>query len=276
MSSCRDMPVIVHLSDVHFGAQTVNLAESLLADVVSQGPDLVVVSGDLTQRARRDEFRSAEVFLKRLPGPVLRVVGNHDIPLFDLPRRFVAPTRRYQRYIDADLDPVVVLPDLVAVGLDTMPAWRWKAGHVSQRQVDFMRDGFRDSPLGAWRLLVTHHPVLPAELSGLRGRNRLVVACAEVDVTILLSGHIHTSSIDLVSLHGAGVQHRALAVVAGTATSRRTRGTSNAYGLLNLAGPMEAGATLSAQIRESVGSGWVAVRTDRFVYTPEGVTASDI
>jgi Calcineurin-like phosphoesterase len=115
------MAVIVHLSDLHFGAQTVNLAESLLADVVNQRPDLIVVSGDFTQRARRDEFGRAEVFLKRLPGPVLRVVGNHDIPLFDLPRRFLAPTRRYQHYIDAELDPMVVVPGLVAVGLDTMP-----------------------------------------------------------------------------------------------------------------------------------------------------------
>lgn len=269
------MPVIVHLSDLHFGDQTVNLAESLLADVIGRRPDLVVVSGDWTQRGRREEFIRAQAFLRQLPGPVLKVVGNHDIPLFNLPRRFMAPTRRYERYIDADLDPVVVLPGLVVVGLDTMPAWRWKAGHVSQRQVELMRDGLRDSPLGAWRLLVTHHPVLPEKLSGLNGRKRLVDACADAGVTILLSGHTHTPSVDIVTLCETGVQHRALAVVAGTATSRRTRGTSNAYGLLNLAEPMEAGATLSTQIRERVGSGWVAVRSDRFVYTPEGVTASD-
>jgi hypothetical protein len=124
-------------------------------------------------------------------------------------------------------------------------------------------------------LLVTHHPILPAALSGLSGRNRLVVACAEAGVPILLSGHIHRPSIDIVSLRGTGVDRWALAVVAGTATSRRTRGTSNAYGLLNLAGPMATGATLSAQIREPVGAAWAAVRTQRFVYTPEGVTARD-
>ncbi len=231
-----------------------------------------------SEQAAPGSLRQAQAFLKRLPGPVLNVVGNHDIPLFDLPRRFLAPTRRYEVYIDADLDPVVVLPGLVVVGLDTIPAWRWKAGHVSRRQVDRVRDGLRNSPPGAWRLLVTHHPVLPPELSGLKSRDprsRWRFALRGRWWRFCSSGHIHTPSVDIVTLRGAGVQHRALAVVAGTATSRRTRGTSNAYGLLNLAGPMEAGATVSTQIRERVGSGWADVRTDRFVYTREGVAPSD-
>ena len=158
------MPVVVHLSDFHFGAHIDALAESLLADVEDCRPDLVVVSGDLTQRARRDEFSSARELLNSLSSPVLSVVGNHDLPLIDLPERLLRPSRRYEQFVTRNLDPVVALPDLMAVGLDTMPPWRWKAGQVSPRQIGLVRQALNSAPPGAWRLLVTHHPVLPAKL----------------------------------------------------------------------------------------------------------------
>ena len=170
-----------------------------MADIWDHRPDLVVVSGDLTQRARRDQFTRARAFLDRLPAPVLTVMGNHDVPLFDLPRRLVSPTGRYQTYVTPSLDPVFDLPDLVAVGLDSMPAWRWKAGHVSSRQADLARDTLGRSPKGAWRVLVTHHPVLPANLSALRGRQHLVDACDQAGVALFLSGHTHTARVDVVS-----------------------------------------------------------------------------
>ena len=95
----------------------------------------MVISGDLTQRARRAQFDQARAFIDRLPTTILTVMGNHDLPLVNLPRRLLTGTRRYERSITGDLDPVVAVEGLVAVGLDTMPSWRWKAGHVSPRQV---------------------------------------------------------------------------------------------------------------------------------------------
>jgi 3',5'-cyclic AMP phosphodiesterase CpdA len=267
------VPVIVHLSDIHFGAQLDALAESLVADIWDHRPDLVVVSGDLTQRARRNQFTGARSFLGRLPGPVLTVMGNHDVPLFDLPRRLVSPTGRYQKYVTPSLDPVVELPGLVAVGLDTMPAWRWKAGHVSSRQAELVRDAVGRSPSGAWRVLVTHHPVLPANLSALRGRQRLVDACDHAGVAVFLAGHTHTASVDVVPLGADDGHRRALAVAAGTAISSRTRRTANAYNVVNLSGPMEVGATVTVQIREADGSGWSAGRTLVFDYCDAGIAA---
>ncbi|NTW42201.1 MAG: metallophosphoesterase, partial [Cellulomonadaceae bacterium] len=139
---CEDGRVLVvaHLSDPHLGAHRADLVASLLTDVTAQRPDLVVVSGDWTQRARRAQFAGARELLGQLPGPVLAVAGNHDVPLFDLPQRLLAPTRRYRRYIASELDPVVAMPGLVAVGLDSMPRWRWKAGHVSARQAELVRE----------------------------------------------------------------------------------------------------------------------------------------
>jgi len=267
------VPVVVHLSDIHFGAHRPDLAQSLLADIASVGPDLVVISGDLTQRARRGQFEQARAFIDRLPAAALTVVGNHDLPLVNLPRRFLSETRRYERYITQDLDPIAVLPGLVAVGLDTMPAWRWKAGHVSPRQAAIVRGALGSAPPGAWRLLVTHHPVLPAELSGLVGRDLLIGACAEADVAILLSGHMHLPSADVVDLDAPGVHRRALALVTGTAISSRTRGTANAYEVIQLDGAMTAGGRITVRIREPTATGWWNSRTVHFGLTSDGVVA---
>ncbi len=267
------MPVIVHLSDIHFGAHRAELAESLLADIASTSPDLIVISGDLTQRARRRQFEQARAFIDRMAAPVLTVVGNHDLPLINLPRRFLSETRRYQRHITQDLDPVIALPGLVAVGLDTMPSWRWKAGHVSPRQVSIVQNAFRGAPLEAWRLLVTHHPVLPAHLAGLVGRDQLVSACAEAGVAVLLSGHTHTPSAGVVDLHAPGVHRRALALVTGTAISTRTRGAANAYEVIQMEGSMSEGGRITVEIREPTSTGWSERRKSHFRYTSSGVMA---
>ena len=267
------MPVIVHLSDIHFGAQRHELVEPLLSDVWDHRPDLVVVSGDLTQRARRHQFCDARSFLDGLPGPLLTVVGNHDVPLFDIPRRLASPTGRYQKLVTSTLNPVLELPGLIAVGLDTMPAWRWKAGHVSARQADLVRNTLGVSPGEAWRVLVTHHPVLPATLSSLLGRRRLVEACDQARVSVLLSGHTHRASVDIVTFGGRGGRD-ALSVVAGTATSSRTRRTANAYNVVELSGPMQPGATATVRVRQPHGAVWSAARSVTFTFGAEGVAVT--
>lgn len=268
------MPVVVHLSDIHFGAHRDVLAESLLSDVGDQRPDLCVVSGDLTQRAHLDQFVQARSFIDRLPGATLTVIGNHDLPLVDLPRRLLRGAGRYQRLIERDLDPVARIPDLVAVGLDTMPAWRWKAGHVSRRQTAIVRRALGHAPQGAWRIVVTHHPLLPAHLSPVAGRHAVVEACAEAGVALLLAGHTHTSSADIVDLDAPGVHRRALAVVPGTAISSRTRGTANTYAVIRLDGPMRTGAQVTVEVREATTDGWSQRKLSRFTCTTDGMVRS--
>ncbi len=99
------MRTIVHLSDLHFGRIDPAVCRALAEDVSALNPDLVVVSGDLTQRAREHEFEEARVFLKSLPLPQLVVPGNHDVPLYNFVARFLRPLTRYQRYITSDLKP---------------------------------------------------------------------------------------------------------------------------------------------------------------------------
>ncbi len=263
--------MIAHVSDLHFGAHIEERAETLLVDVWERRPDLVVVSGDLTQRARQAEFSAARQFLDKLPSPVLVVPGNHDLPLVNLPKRMFRPHRSYEQVVAQDLEPVVALPDLVVVGLDSMPRWRWKAGHVSRGQIEQARDAFRSGPADAWRVLVTHHPVLPPELSSLRGRKPLVAAGAQSDVSVLLSGHTHIPTVDVVPMDNPGSRHRSLAVGAGTAISRRTRGWSNSYALIDLAGSMVSAATITVEILLPEGSAWSIARTERFAWGSDGI-----
>ena len=270
------MPVVVHLSDIHFGAHRQRLADSLVADITGIGPDLVVISGDLTRRARQGQFDQARAFIDRLPATTLTVAGNHDIPLLNLPRRLLMGTRHFERTITSDLDPVVAIEGLVAVGLDSMPSWRWKAGHVSPRQVAMVRDVLGKAQPGSWRLVVTHHPVQPAHLSRLVGGEQLVGACAEAQVALLLSGHTHTPTADVVDLVAPGVHRRALAVVTGTAISSRTRGSANAYEVLQLDGAMVEGARITVRVRESTGAGWSEVRVTRFGYDSDEVAGGGL
>ena len=224
--------MIAQISDIHLGADVEEVAQALLVDLTEQAPTVTVVSGDLTMRARSRQFAQARAYLQRLPQPVLVVPGNHDVPLYNVARRFTSPFSRYQRYVSAELDPMLAVPGAVLLGLNSMPHWRWKAGHISSRQADLVRSALGNAPDDAVRVVVTHHPVLPHELSGLFGRKGLVAAAADAGVELLLAGHTHDPQVARVELVSATTARPALSVVAGTAVSERTRGSLNSYHLI--------------------------------------------
>jgi 3',5'-cyclic AMP phosphodiesterase CpdA len=255
--------VIAHVSDLHLGADDLDAVDGLPADVAAVGPDLTVVTGDLTMRARTAQFRRARRLLDRLPRPLLVVTGNHDLPLIST-SRLVAPYERYQRWIDADLDPVTRLPGLTALGLNSMPRWRWKSGGVTAAQAAAVTRALGQSPPGAVRLLALHHPPFAGGLERLTGRRRLVRALATARVDLLLAGHTHVPDSRRVWLEPAaatvlrsdpapatGVAPSLVEVVAGTATSLRTRGVGRSWTVLRI----EAGAIV-VQERHQGRSGW--------------------
>src|SRR5438445_2755469 len=133
------MPVIAHISDLHFGTEDPAVAEGLLADLATQQPALVVNSGDLTQRARAGQFRAARAFLDRIPFPQLTVPGNHDIPFYDVARRFLSPLSRYRRYITPDLAPRFESEQFVVLGVNTARSATWKNGRISLEQIEEIR-----------------------------------------------------------------------------------------------------------------------------------------
>jgi 3',5'-cyclic AMP phosphodiesterase CpdA len=235
------MPRIVHLSDLHFGAHDERLVEAVEGGIDELKPDLVVISGDFTQRAKTEQFKEACRFLERLRErghEVIGVPGNHDVPLYDVLRRFLSPLARYRRFIDDTLCPVVELNGAVVVGLNTARSLTFKDGRINADQVAFIRDAFSRASSDTVRILVTHHPLLALEvgekLEPAIGRQRLALdAIEESGVDMLLAGHNHHASShdasDLVTRAG-GV----LVVQAGTATSTRLREQEQSFNLIEV------------------------------------------
>jgi 3',5'-cyclic AMP phosphodiesterase CpdA len=237
------MARIAHMSDLHFGAHDERLVEAVEARVDTLKPDLIVISGDFTQRARTDQFKQACQFLERLKAKgheVLGVPGNHDVPLYDVLRRFLSPLTRYRRFIDESLCPFHELPGAAVLGINTARSLTFKDGRINQQQVDFIRESFARTRPNIARILVTHHPLfaLPVgdgpELGKAIGRQQLALdAIADAGVDLLLAGHNHRASShhlhELVT--GAG---EALVIQAGTATSTRLREEEQSFNLIEV------------------------------------------
>src|SRR5471030_3362505 len=133
------MRTLVHLSDLHFGRVDPALLEPLRRRVLGLAPDVVVVSGDLTQRAKTEEFKAARAFLDTLPGPQIVVPGNHDIPLYNVASRFLTPLRKYTRYVTLDLTPEYVDEEIAVLGINTARSLTFKDGRINREQIEQVR-----------------------------------------------------------------------------------------------------------------------------------------
>jgi 3',5'-cyclic AMP phosphodiesterase CpdA len=222
------MPVLFHLSDLHFGPKLVeHLADLILRDILAERPDLVVVSGDWTLRGRVSEYEQARAFLQKLPKPVFTIPGNHDQPLHwgGLYDRLTQPWARYEEYIQPETDSVLHAPGLFVIGLNDnhrlLPGGIWS---TSQRR--WMERELKAAPTSACKILVMHHQLLwegkwrPAgHWFPTRTLNRLSV----LGVELILNGHTH---ISLARKTPQGI----VIAQSGTAMSIRTRhGQGNSY-----------------------------------------------
>ncbi len=231
------MTRIAHLSDLHFGTVPDGLAESLLARLRELSPELVIVSGDLTQRARGRQFAQARRFLDALPAPWLAVPGNHDIPLYNLPARLVRPFAAYRRHVSGALEPEFQDGVVDVAGVNTVNPFVWQTGRftaATARRVcgRFARAGER------LRIVVMHHPLThgPQVTKKLmRGAPEALAALAECGADVVLCGHLHAWAAAPMTAREGG--REVLLVQAGTTLSTRLRGGENDFNLLTVEGP---------------------------------------
>ena len=155
------MRTVAHLSDLHFGRSDPAVADALLASLRENNPDLVIVSGDLTQRARQAEFAQARRFLDSISAPKLVVPGNHDVPLYHLIRRMLSPFKHYERHIApiGPISPFYSDGEIAALVLNTARRLTRKNGRVSWEQMEEIRRVFSTLPERCFRILATHHPL---------------------------------------------------------------------------------------------------------------------
>ena len=225
------MRTVVQLSDLHFGTTLAATLDPLIELLWTLAPDLVIVSGDLTQRAKTSQFIEARAYLDRMPTPRLVLPGNHDVPLYDVARRFLSPLGRYRTHISNDLAPVFLDDEIAVVGINTARSLTFKGGAVSAQQLAAASACFGVLPPHVARIVVTHHPFdIPVGLSGVavvHGSKRAIAAFAQCDVDLYLSGHLHLIHIASTTKYVAG--YNAPMLVAGTAVSTRARGEPNSF-----------------------------------------------
>lgn len=233
------MRTVAHISDLHFGRHDLAAMEDLFTSLEKCRPDLLVISGDFTQRARHVEFAEARRFLDRIAVPKLVTPGNHDVPLYNLFSRYLRPFRKYDRYI-APLDqPLSFFQDeqLAGLALNTARRFTRKNGRLSQAQIAGIAGIFDTVPRDVTKIIVTHHPLaIPDSEDSLELAGRALAALEAIrdaGVHLLLSGHHHQA------LSGPVSQVRSaksiLIVHAGTAISTRTRGIGgNSYNVIRI------------------------------------------
>jgi 3',5'-cyclic AMP phosphodiesterase CpdA len=231
--------VIVHLSDLHFGCVDARRVDGVARAVAQLAPDVLAISGDLTQRARSWQFRAARRFLDQFAVPAVVVPGNHDVPLYNVVARLAFPLNGFRTHITGDLRPSHLDAEMAVLGANTTRSLTIKDGGFREDDVEALSERLQSLDRDLLKVVVCHHPFDTP--TGRIGRfttprpapeamARLLAAGAD----LFLTGHLH-------KWYTGGTAHRyraggvgAIVVEAGTATSTRTRGESNSFNVVRL------------------------------------------
>jgi len=234
---------LLQISDLHFGPPYREEAGEAVQRLARQLPlDAIIISGDLTQRAKREQFEAAREFLSRLPSvPQLVIPGNHDVPLYRFFERMLTPHRLYQQIISPELNPVLRVGKAIIAGFDsTSPHTAISNGRIFRRQLEMCVDLFSNAPADAIRIVVAHHPFAPAP-DCLRDKRvqravRAMKTFGEMNVELILGGHLHRAYTgNSIDFYPAMRRDRGIQLVhCGTTTSRRGRGREMGRNSLNL------------------------------------------
>ncbi len=234
---------LLQVSDLHFGPPYLpQVGEAVLKIAPELSPDAVIVSGDLTQRAKREQFEAARQFMDQLPEvPRLVIPGNHDVPLYRVAERLLNPHGLYKEIISENLNPVLQMDNAVIVGLDsTAPRSAISNGRIFQSQLDECQKIFEAADEDAIRIVVAHHHFAPApdylRDSIMPKAKRAMELFADLKVELIMGGHLHRAYVgnSLDFYPGLHRERGIIIVQSGTTTSRRGRGREAEKNSLNL------------------------------------------
>jgi 3',5'-cyclic AMP phosphodiesterase CpdA len=227
------MTKIIHISDLHFGTTKDETVKLLQQTIKNMQPDLVIISGDFTQVSSRAEFQVAQQFLQDIKVPFFAVPGNHDVPPYNLLKRFLKPYKRYKQYISETLNPTLEKENFVLAGINSarkfLLHWNWANGAVNAEQRQAVKEFYQKTSPKKWRICTLHHPIhkideMPIDVA-VFGKDATLRLMNEMKVDLVLTGHVHHASI---SLRGND-QHQTVYLSASTALSSRTRGQENGF-----------------------------------------------
>jgi 3',5'-cyclic AMP phosphodiesterase CpdA len=264
---------IAHLSDPHFGTINDGVAEGLLRSLQRIAPSLVLLTGDITQRARHSQFQGAKEFTHKLkPTPVIAVPGNHDIPLLNLPARLFYPYRGFKRLFKDQLEKDFIHGDVQVYGLNSTSRWRHIQGDFN---IERIKKRFRGPPSKCKvRVVAFHHPVDcfrdTDEKNLLKGREPAMKVFSEAGIDLVLGGHIHDPFVTLSNRRYPGLARPMIVAVAGTCTSWRTRRNApNSFNLIEINTDSDPRISI---IRYDIRSDFdfVPVTENHFIKTSEG------
>lgn len=222
------MKTLFHISDVHFGPpHRPELSRAVIDFVHRHEPGMVVLSGDLTQRAKPEQFRQAREFVDALPVPTLVVPGNHDVPLYRVWERVFAPFGAYRRHFSDELEPVHREDGLLVVGINTAYNWTWKEGRIQLRRLLEVGELLASVPESVLKVVVAHHHLIPPPNFGtqtvLANAYEAMDLFSRAGVDLILSGHLHQSYIGNSEEFYPKGRPPVVVVHSGTTTSSRGR-----------------------------------------------------
>ena len=225
------MTLLLQVSDPHFGTERPAVVDALERLAAELRPDVLLLSGDITQRATRAQFDAARAFVDRLRiATVIAIPGNHDIPLFNLALRLFQPYRRYARAFGDALEPCFETDDVLVLALNTTRWWRHANGEVSAAQIERVAKRLERARPAQTRIVVVHQPVAVLRDEDrhdlLRGHREAVTRWAAAGADLVVGGHIHlpfVSSLRALRNDWPALPREVWAVQAGTAVSERVR-----------------------------------------------------
>lgn len=231
------MKTIVQLSDIHFGRTDEKVVHSLIKSIREINPDILIISGDLTQRAKIEEFKEAAEFISHFDAEKIIIPGNHDVPMYNLAHRFFKPFHRFKEHINPDPEPFYMDDEVAILGINTARPFTVKNGRVTERQVDLIQSRLGSAKPKTIKILVGHHPFdLPERFK----RNKLVYGAHGVmqkivdsGVDLVLGGHMHISYIGSTTTRYKFKGKAAIVLQAAT-VSKRMRGEQPSFNLIKV------------------------------------------